>query len=143
MQILNNTEWKTLNHDLRLSSLQCGLSSASDRSLTPESSRSLSLRSSSPRLEDVKLRTEDRTSQLPSDMLQTLSLKNYEDENKMKKKVILVFKCIHVAVRFNRFNNILHWHSYWFVLTTQKCVSTLWFRLKYYKCKAKMTHRWN
>lgn len=35
MQILNNTEWKTLNHDLRLSSLQCGLSSASDRSLTP------------------------------------------------------------------------------------------------------------
>lgn len=91
----------------------------------------------------LKLRTEDRTSQLPSDMLQTLSLKNYEDENKMKKKVILVFKCIHVAVRFNRFNNILHWHSYWFVLTTQKCVSTLWFRLKYYKCKAKMTHRWN
>lgn len=131
------------NPDLSFSSWQCGLFSSLHRSFTPESIKMLWLMSSSLRVEDGAVRTEDRTSQLPSDMLQTLSLKNYEDENKMKKKVILVFKCIHVAVRFNRFNNILHWHSYWFVLTTQKCVSTLWFRLKYYKCKAKMTHRWN
>ena len=66
---------RSLNPDLRRSSLQCGLFSPAESSSTPESCRSLWLRSSSVRLEDWELRTEDRTSQLLSDRLQPLSLK--------------------------------------------------------------------
>lgn len=48
--------------DLRLFSVQVGLLNPADRSFTPESCRSLLLRSSSSRLEDWELRTEHRAS---------------------------------------------------------------------------------
>lgn len=63
-----------LNPDLRVSSLHPGLFSPSDSIFTPESFRSLLLRSRCLRLEDWDLRTEDRSSQLLSDRLQSLSL---------------------------------------------------------------------
>ena len=63
-----------LNPDLRVSSLHPGLFSPSDSFFTPESFRSLVLRSTCVRLEDWDLRTEDRASQLLSDRLQPLSL---------------------------------------------------------------------
>ena len=63
------------NPNLRLSSLQSGRLSSADSSFTPESCRSLLFRSKSLRLEDWELRTEDRASQLLSDRLQPLSLK--------------------------------------------------------------------
>ena len=63
------------NPDLRLSSLQSGHFNSTDSSFTPESCRSLLFRSSSLRLEDWELRTEDRASQLLSDRLQPLILK--------------------------------------------------------------------
>ena len=66
---------KKLMSDLRISSLQCGLCSPTDSDFTPESCRSLLLRSSSLREDDWELRTEDRDSQLLSDRLQPLSLK--------------------------------------------------------------------
>ena len=53
--------------DLRVSSLHCGLPSPAESSFTPESCRSLVLRSSSLRLEEVELRTEARASQHLSD----------------------------------------------------------------------------
>lgn len=59
---------------MRISSLQSVLSTPEDSSLTPESPRSLSLRSSSLRLEGWEVRTEDRASQLISESLQPLSL---------------------------------------------------------------------
>lgn len=59
---------------MRISSLQSVLSTPEDSSLTPESRRSLSLRSSSLRLEGWEVRTEDRASQLISESLQPLSL---------------------------------------------------------------------
>ena len=74
MTIIELFENKKLNSDLRVSSSQCGLSSPADSFFTPESFRSLSLRSSSLRLEDWELRTEDRAAQLLSDRLQPLSL---------------------------------------------------------------------
>lgn len=61
--------------DLRVSSLQCGFFSPINSNFTPESYRLLLFRSSSLRLEDCKLRTEDRAAQLASERLQTLSLK--------------------------------------------------------------------
>ena len=62
------------NPNLRVCSLQSGLLSPSDRIFSPESFRSVSLRSRCVRLEDWDLRTEDRASQLLSDRLQPLSL---------------------------------------------------------------------
>lgn len=64
----------TFNTDLRVSSLHCRLASPAERSLTPESSRSLLLRSNSLRLDDCELTTEDRASQLLFDRLQPLNL---------------------------------------------------------------------
>ena len=64
-----------MNPNLRVSRVQCGLSSPADNSFTPESCRLLLLRSSSLRLEDRELRTEDRASQLLSERLQPLSLR--------------------------------------------------------------------
>ena len=49
-----------LNSDLTVSSSQCGLISPDDSCFTPESCRLLLVRSSSLRLEDWELRTEDR-----------------------------------------------------------------------------------
>ena len=66
---------KVVKLDLSVFSLQCGLFSPLDSSFTPESWRSLLLRSSSLRLGDWELRSEDRASQLLSDRLQPLSLK--------------------------------------------------------------------
>ena len=63
-----------MNPDLRVSRTHCGLSSPTDSSFTPESCRLLLLRSSSLRLEDWELRTEDRTSQLVFDSSQPLIL---------------------------------------------------------------------
>ena len=60
--------------DLRVSSVQCGLPSPAESSFTPESCRSLVLRSSSLRLEELELRTETRASQHLSDRLQQFSL---------------------------------------------------------------------
>ena len=74
-----------INPDLRVSSSQCGLFSPDDSSFTPESCRSLLLRSNSLKLENWELRTEDRASQLLFDRLQSLSLK------KTKKTYILFF----------------------------------------------------
>ena len=74
-----------INPDLRVSSSQCGLFSPDDSSFTPESCRSLLLRSSSLKLENWELRTEDRASQLLFDRLQSLSLK------KTKKNVHFIF----------------------------------------------------
>ena len=68
---------RTLNiTDLRLSSLQCGLPSPSESGFTPESCRSLLLRSSSIRLEELELRTEARASQHLQDRWQPFSLVN-------------------------------------------------------------------
>ena len=53
--------------DLRVSSVQCGLPSPAESSFTPESCRSLVLRSSSLRLQELELRTEARASQHLSD----------------------------------------------------------------------------
>lgn len=78
-----------LNPDLRVSSLHSGLPSPSESSFTPESSRSLLLRSSSLRLEDRELRTEDRASQLLSDRLQPLSLLRTNNETE-KLDLVLV-----------------------------------------------------
>ena len=65
----------TLSHaDLRVSSVQCGLPSPAESSFTPESCRSLVLRSSSLRLEELALRTEARASQHLSDRRQPFSL---------------------------------------------------------------------
>lgn len=61
--------------DLRISSLQCWFATPTHRSFTPESCRSLLLRSNSLRQEDWELTTEDRSSQLVSVRLQSVSLK--------------------------------------------------------------------
>ena len=53
--------------DLRVSNVQCGLPSPAESRFTPESCRSLVLRSSSLRLEELELRTEARASQHVSD----------------------------------------------------------------------------
>lgn len=66
---------KGLNSDLTSSSPHCGLCSPTDKSFTPESCRSLLLRSSSFRLEDWELRIKDRGSQVLSERLQPFSLK--------------------------------------------------------------------
>lgn len=66
---------KQLNSDLRVSSVQCGLSSPADSRFSPASCRSLLLRSRSFRLEDWRLRTEDKALQLLADILQPLNLK--------------------------------------------------------------------
>ena len=58
---------KRLITDLRVSSVQCGLPSPAESSFTPESCRSLVLRSSFFRLEELELRTEARASQHSSD----------------------------------------------------------------------------
>ena len=58
---------KRLITDLRVSSVQCGLPSPAESSFTPESCRSLVLRSSSFRREELELRTEARASQHLSD----------------------------------------------------------------------------
>ena len=71
---LGGTVWPLCETDLRVSSVQCGLPSPAESSFTPESSRSLILRSSSLRLEELELRTEARASQHPSDRQQPLSL---------------------------------------------------------------------
>lgn len=73
-QILSHQR-KSLNPYQRTSSLQCGLFIPRDRSFTPESNRSLLLRSSPLRLDGRELITEDRASQLISERLQRLSLK--------------------------------------------------------------------
>ena len=76
LQILNVHLLKGLmNPDLRVSSVQCGLSSPADSSFTPEPCRLLLLMSSSLRLEDWELRTEDRAAQLLSERLQPVSLR--------------------------------------------------------------------
>lgn len=64
-----------MHADLRASRAQRGLLRPSQRSDTPESRRSLLLRSSSLRLEEWELRTEDKGSQLLHDRLQPLNLK--------------------------------------------------------------------
>jgi len=68
------TVWPLSKTDLRVSSVQCGLPSPAESSFTPESCRSLVLRSSSLRLEELELRTEARASQLLSDRWQWFSL---------------------------------------------------------------------
>ncbi|KAF7641652.1 hypothetical protein LDENG_00275430 [Lucifuga dentata] len=64
-----------MSPDLRAFSPHCGLSSPAESSFSPESCRSLLLRSRSLRLEDWQLRTELRASQLLHDRLQRLSLR--------------------------------------------------------------------
>ena len=59
--------------DLRVSNVQCGLPSPAESSFTPESCRSLKLRSNSLRLE-LELKIEARASQHLSDSLQSFSL---------------------------------------------------------------------
>lgn len=61
--------------DLSAFSFQFKVCSAADRSFTPESWRSLLLRSSSLTLEDWEPRNEDRALQLLSERLQILILK--------------------------------------------------------------------
>lgn len=61
--------------NLRISSLQCGLSSPTESRFTPRSPRWSRLRSSSLRQEDWQLRTEDRAPQLWQSRSQPLSLK--------------------------------------------------------------------
>lgn len=72
----NKKKKKYLNPDLRISSLQWGFSSPAEKSFTPESSRSLLLRSSSVRVEHWKLSSEDRALQLLFERLQPSSLKD-------------------------------------------------------------------
>lgn len=72
------------NPDLNISSLQYGLSSPPHSVFTPESFRSLSFRSSSLRLEEWELRTEDRVSQILSERLQPLSLLRQQEVKKPK-----------------------------------------------------------
>ena len=60
--------------DLRVSSLQCGLSRKSHSCFTPESCSLLSLRSSSLRWEGLDFRAEASETQLISDKLQHHSL---------------------------------------------------------------------
>lgn len=69
------------NPDLRISSVQYELITPMHRNFTPESRRSLLLRSSSLRLKYWEQRTEDRTSQLLSVRLHTLNLKDTHKEN--------------------------------------------------------------
>lgn len=71
--------------DLRVSSLQCGLPSPTDRSLAPASFRLLLLRSSSLRLEDWELRTVARASQLFSVKLHTLRLQRKKGSVQLEK----------------------------------------------------------
>ena len=66
--------WLLSKTDLRVSSVQYGLPSPAERSFTPESCRSLVLRSRSLRLEEFELRTEARASQHLSDQRQPFSL---------------------------------------------------------------------
>lgn len=61
--------------DVRVSSLQCGLSNPAESSSTPESIRWLLVRSSLLRLEDWHLRIEDRAPHPSGSSLQLLSLK--------------------------------------------------------------------
>lgn len=68
---------KQRSPDLRVSSLQCGLSSPEESRLTPESFKLLLLKSSSLRLELGDLRTEDRASQPLSKSIHPQSLKIY------------------------------------------------------------------
>lgn len=70
------------NPDLNISSLQYGLSSPPHSVFTPESFRSLLFRSSSLRLEEWELRTEDRVSQILSERLQPLSLLRQQEVKK-------------------------------------------------------------
>ena len=60
MKTCDVTLCKFRKTDLRVSSVQCGLLSPAESSLTPESCRSLLLRSSSLRPEEMELRTEAR-----------------------------------------------------------------------------------
>ena len=60
---------------LRISSLQCELSSAADSSFMPESRSLFPLKSSSLRWDVLDLRAETREAQLISDNLHKLSLK--------------------------------------------------------------------
>ena len=69
--------------DLRVSTVQCELFSPAERRFNPESCKLLLLRSSSLRLEDWALRTEDRASQPFQDILQPLSLEEIIDEKKL------------------------------------------------------------
>lgn len=62
--------------DLRVSRWQSGLLSALQSIFTPESCRSLWLRSSSLRLQEGELRNPDRASQLLSERLQLLRLRS-------------------------------------------------------------------
>ena len=88
------------NTDLSLSSLQCGLLSPAEISFTPESLRSLLLRSSSLRLDALELRTDARASQLLSDKLQPLSLKKHEENLSFSSlSVKSVYGLIHLLVR--------------------------------------------
>ncbi|MCI4382179.1 hypothetical protein PGIGA_G00260770, partial [Pangasianodon gigas] len=59
---------------LSISSVQCGFFSPAESSFTPEFCSLLILRSSSLRLEEFELRTEDRTLQLSSVRLHSHSL---------------------------------------------------------------------
>ena len=77
--VQNNTaetsvDWLQPSTDLRVSSLQCGLSFRSDSSFTPESCRLFPLRSSSLRWEGLDFRAETREAQLISDNLQLSNL---------------------------------------------------------------------
>lgn len=74
------------NPDLNISSLQYGLSSPPHSVFTPESFRSLLFRSSSLRLEEWELRTEDRVSQVLSERLQPLSLLRQQEVKKTPNK---------------------------------------------------------
>lgn len=64
-----------MKSDLKLNSLHIDISCPPESSLTPESCKLLSLRSSSLRLEDWDLRAGESKSQLLSETLQQVNLK--------------------------------------------------------------------
>lgn len=89
-------QYNIVGWDLSVSSAQCGICSAADRSLTPEFCRSLLLRSSSLRFEVWQVRTEDSASQLFSERKQLLKL---DIKNTRIKSNIMDSKYFHGAMR--------------------------------------------
>ena len=106
-----------MNPDLRVSSVQCGLFSSEHSSFTPESCRLLLLRSSSLRLEDWELRTEDRAAQLLSERLQPLSLKKNQ-QNKRKQLQTLVFFLEQIINHINLDGSVFTYRALLEALTT-------------------------
>ena len=117
--VVNHTLSKT---NLRVSSVQCGLPSPAESSFTPESCRSLVLRSSSLR-QVLELKTEARASQHSSDRWQPFSLHT----NKQKHCIAsLPSGCLGLIQPFVSLVTLLHWNGRIYQLESEINITMKW-----------------